>query len=197
MVLIDDLVIGLGAGITTTALIILFVLLAQYRRLVEESRKSIDLAKNIYDSMNGRFATQDTRIIDLMARLDIYQVTQKPSLTSPPPAKSVTSASASQSITKPAAISQPVSRLEATTRQLGRSANLTEATILRSLVEGPKTPNQIKAIISASKGHEFTREHTGRLLKGLYDRGLVVRNDQNKPFVYEITEAGSAYLSAT
>ena len=36
----------------------------------------------------------------------------------------------------------------------------------------------------------ISREHAARLLKGLFDRGLVVRNDLRKPFVYEITETG-------
>ena len=32
-------------------------------------------------------------------------------------------------------------------------------------------------------------------MKQLYTRGLVVRNDRNKPYVYEVTEAGRRYLS--
>jgi predicted transcriptional regulator len=41
-----------------------------------------------------------------------------------------------------------------------------------------------------------SREHTSRLMKALFDRGFVVRNDRNKPFVYEITEAGRRYLTS-
>lgn len=32
-------------------------------------------------------------------------------------------------------------------------------------------------------------------MKGLFDRGLVVRNDRNKPYVYEITDAGKSYVA--
>jgi predicted transcriptional regulator len=32
-------------------------------------------------------------------------------------------------------------------------------------------------------------------MKLLYERGLVVRNDRNKPYVYEITEAGRNQLN--
>jgi predicted transcriptional regulator len=56
-------------------------------------------------------------------------------------------------------------------------------------MEGPKTSNQIRDII------DMTREHTGRLMKLLFTRGLVVRNDQNKPYVYEVTEAGRRYVA--
>jgi len=65
----------------------------------------------------------------------------------------------------------------------------TDADILRALVEGPKTSNQIRAIIGLS------REHTGRLMKLLFTRGLVVRNDQNKPYLYEVTEPGRRYVA--
>ena len=35
------------------------------------------------------------------------------------------------------------------------------------------------------------REHSARLLKGLFDKGLVVRDDSAKPYVYELAD-GSA-----
>jgi predicted transcriptional regulator len=58
-----------------------------------------------------------------------------------------------------------------------------------ALAEGPKTSNQIRGIIGLS------REHTGRLMKQLFTRGLVLRNDENKPYLYEITEPGRRYLA--
>jgi predicted transcriptional regulator len=58
------------------------------------------------------------------------------------------------------------------------------------LSEKPRTSVEIRQRFNVS------REHSARLLKGLFDRGLVVRNDSGKPFVYEITEAGRHYLSA-
>ena len=67
----------------------------------------------------------------------------------------------------------------------------TERQILGLLAEGPKTSNQINAVVGKS------REHMGRLLKGLFDRGLVVRNDRNKPYVYEITEVGRRHLAGS
>ena len=63
--------------------------------------------------------------------------------------------------------------------------------ILRTLSEGPKTSTQIKDVIGRS------REHTSRLMKALFEHGLVVRNDRNKPYVYELTESGKAHLSGS
>jgi len=66
----------------------------------------------------------------------------------------------------------------------------TEAKVLRLLARGPRTSAQIKDEVSRS------REHTARLMKGLFERGLVVRNDRNKPYVYEITESGKTYVAS-
>jgi predicted transcriptional regulator len=189
LVLIDDVVVGLAAAVTTASLVVLATLLAKYRGLVKEATKSSDLAKNVWDSMNSRLAVQDTRIIDLMARVEVYSVRKGPALPSSqaaiPPTRDVTrqmsrpETQMSQPMSQPAT---PVTRSEAATKD-------TDADILRALVEGPKTSNQIRAIIGLS------REHTGRLMKQLFTRGLVVRNDQNKPYLYEITEPGRRYVT--
>lgn len=200
--LLDDLVISLAAGISTTSLVIMFVLLVRYRAAVNEAGKASNLAKSVIESMNARLSTQDTRIVDLMARLEVYSTRQKPAtgLQSHESSLAMRS-SASPDITRKVTMSQQISPTQLPTQasvqrlsqvpQPGRTtSNSTETTILRALMEGPKMPGQIKAVISAAKQHEFTREHTARLLKGLYEKGLVVRNDNSKPFVYEITDAG-------
>ena len=66
----------------------------------------------------------------------------------------------------------------------------TEARVLRLLVEGPKNSAQIRDQIGKS------REHTARLMKVLFDRGLVVRNDRSKPYVYQITDSGRSYVAS-
>ena len=62
----------------------------------------------------------------------------------------------------------------------------TEQAVLRLLATGPKTAPEIQRQISRS------REHTARILKELYERGLVVRVETARPFVYRIgREPGS------
>lgn len=39
-----------------------------------------------------------------------------------------------------------------------------------------------------------SREHTSRLMKRLFEEGLVQRNNKTKPFTYQITENGKAKL---
>ena len=189
MVLIDDIVVGLAAAVTTASLVVLATLLAKYRGLVKEATKSSNLAKNVWDSMNSRLAVQDTRIIDLMARVEVYSVRKGPALPSSqaaiPPTRDV-----SRQMSRPETqMSQPISQPQAASAQSEVATKDTDAHILAALAEGPKTSNQIRAIIGLS------REHTGRLMKQLFTRGLVVRNDQNKPYLYEITDPGRRYLA--
>lgn len=42
-----------------------------------------------------------------------------------------------------------------------------------------------------------SREHTARMMKSLFDKGLVTRDDSARPFVYQLTERGRAYLGSS
>ena len=136
----------------------------------------------------------DARIIDMMAKVEIYSTQSAldrrarpvvPDKTPPahgPPPPQVDVRPVSQA-------SQPqTSQVPPVVRVGPEARDEMETQILRSLVGGPQTSNQIKAIINRS------REHTARLMKILYDRGLVIRNDRNRPYVYEITDGGRRYL---
>lgn len=198
--LLDDVVIALGAAVATTSLIILFALLTRYQRAVEDARKSNELAKNLFDALNARLTVQDARIVDLMARLEVYS-TGKILPPGPVTAFKVTPPTpTSQAPSPPATASRPASHPTSQTAaplaphtaptQSGRHTNTTELSILNTLLEGPKMSNSIREII------QVTREHNARLLKGLYERGLVSRSADQKPYLYQITEAGKAFLSS-
>lgn len=62
--------------------------------------------------------------------------------------------------------------------------------ILKLLVERPRTSREIQ------HGIGRTREHTSRLMKGLYKTNLVTRESNSKPFKYTITDAGRIKLTA-
>lgn len=180
MVLTDDIVIAAAAAVTTATLIVLTVTLIRYRAVVEDAGKSAQLAKNLWDAMNSRLTVQDARIIDLMAKVEVYSVRKGPVAPRPPQAQ-VQRPNTSTAITAEfPATSAPAS---------DQGSQETETKILTSLASGPKSSSDIRVIIGMS------REHTARLMKLLYERGLVVRNDRNKPYVYEITEAGRNHLS--
>ena len=56
--------------------------------------------------------------------------------------------------------------------------------VLRLITEKPMTSRDIQITIGR------TREHTSRMMKKLFEEGLVERNMQTKPFTYKITEKG-------
>ena len=62
--------------------------------------------------------------------------------------------------------------------------------ILKLLSEKPRTSREIQHAIGR------TREHTSRLMKGLYEMNLVARESNIKPFKYAITDAGRIKLNA-
>jgi predicted transcriptional regulator len=62
--------------------------------------------------------------------------------------------------------------------------------ILKLLSERPRTSREIQHAIGR------TREHTSRLMKGLYEMNLVTRDSNIKPFKYAITDTGRIKLNA-
>ncbi len=62
--------------------------------------------------------------------------------------------------------------------------------VLRLITEKSMTSRDIQITIGR------TREHTSRMMKKLFEEGLVGRNMQTKPFTYYITEKGKMKLGA-
>jgi hypothetical protein len=60
--------------------------------------------------------------------------------------------------------------------------------ILLLLREKPMTTTQIQERVRK------TREHTSRIMNGLYHSGFVMRDTSSKPFKYSITDTGSLHL---
>jgi len=63
--------------------------------------------------------------------------------------------------------------------------------VLRLITEKSMTSRDIQITIGR------TREHTSRMMKKLFEEGLVERNMQTKPFTYYITDKGKTKLGIT
>ncbi len=194
MSLLDDSVLAFSFAISAGCVVVLFTFLMRYRKLTSDANKSSQLAKNIWDAMNSRLQVMDARIIDMMAKVEISSTQSALDRRARPvvPQRRLqpTGPQPPQVDVRPVSqASQPqTSQVPPVVRVGPEARDEMETQILRSLVGGPQTSNQIKAIINRS------REHTARLMKILYDRGLVIRNDRNRPYVYEITDGGRRYL---
>jgi predicted transcriptional regulator len=84
-----------------------------------------------------------------------------------------------------ATVTQPASNIPS---RHPDSYNGTMDFILKILMEKPRTSREIQHSVGR------TREHTSRLMKKLYDSKLVIRDSNNKPFKYSITDAGRTRL---
>jgi hypothetical protein len=184
--MLDDYVIAASAGVIVASVVILATLLSRYSKMVDEADKSTRLAKDVWDSVNSRFSVVDARIIDLMAKTEVLSSRLgQPQTVSQPRVISVAQVSIPTKVSKPAEVPRTVAPVI-----VPGEGTETEAKVLRLLVAGPRTSAQIKEDLGKS------REHTARLMKAMFDRGLVVRNDRNKPYVYEITDSGKSYVAS-
>ena len=80
----------------------------------------------------------------------------------------------------------PVQVREEKLRERVHNMNFGSATeyVLRLITEKPMTSRDIQITIGR------TREHTSRMMKKMFEEGLVERDMQTKPFTYKITEKG-------
>jgi biotin operon repressor len=201
-----DLLFAITAAILTASVVIMGSFLVRYRQLVKEAEASTRLAKDVWDAANSRFSVVDTRIIDLMAKTEVLssrvglpgsvQSSVTPRAPPSPPTSQepsrVTSRSSQAQSTAPGITTTTMSpRVQPPVPQPTEWRGTdTEVRVLQFLVDGPRSSADIKANLN------MTREHVARLMKTLFDRGLVVRNDRNKPYVYEITESGLSYVAS-
>ncbi len=176
----------LSAVISGFFVVISLVLLTRYTKLATSASESSRLARNVWDALEARLKKQDERILDLMARVEVYDSQLRRQL-------------GAQGVRErrpmpPGAAREPP---EEQTRVVARpqlspmaeeSIGGTDMEVLRLLLPGARTSRQIDQAIGKS------REHTARLLKSLFERSLVERDAAKKPFLYRLTDAGRRYL---
>jgi hypothetical protein len=185
-------------------------LLARYRTVSRRINASTDLGRDLWSSLEQRLKKQDERILDVMGRLEVIQArvmagaaAQTPSTLSLLPVVAPSQPPAEENarhVTEPSPITQQPESQESQQSQAfgqppGAEAELdkTEKLALSLLSGGAlATPDILKGLIS--KGGPRSREHAARLMKELFEKGLVSRNNSSKPFVYQLTEEGKRLL---
>lgn len=188
-------------------------LLARYRQVSRNINASTDLGRDLWSSLEQRLKKQDERILDVMGRLEVIQARvvagaaapAPPTLSPlpvvapyPPPAEE-----GSGRVTEsPPIMQRPESQESQESQESeapiqptegGVELDKTERLALSLLSGGPlATPDILKGLVS--KGGPRSREHAARLMKELFEKGLVSRNNSSKPFVYQLTEEGKRRL---
>ncbi len=202
MALLDDAVTLALLASAAFFVALAFGLLLRYRQVSQRITASSDLGHDLWSALEQRMRKQDERILDMYGRLEVVQsrvlaataphelppIAPTPPAT-PPPAKQeekpapVTELSHAVQQPEPVTESQ-VSQLVSPEHQLDE----TQLAAVKLLAEAPKNTRQITDALKKS------REHTARVMKELFEWGLVQRNDTTKPFVYQLTDQGKRYL---
>jgi hypothetical protein len=204
MALLDDAVTL--ALLTTAAFFVALSigLLLRYRQVSQRINASSDLGHDLWSALEQRMKKQDERILDMYGRLEVVQsrvlavtaphepaaVPPMPTLTPPPalqqekpePVTEQTIPAQQPEPVIPSQISQPL--------QTDYQLDETQLAAVKLLAESPKNTRQITDALKKS------REHTARIMKELFEWGLVRRNDTTKPFVYQLTDQGKHYLTS-
>ncbi len=184
--MLEDSVVILSAVISGFFVVTSLILLARYRKLAGSANESSRLARNVWDALEARLKKQDERILDLIARAEVYDSQLRRQLGAqrvregmpmPPSAAREAAEEQTRVVARPQLSAMPE-----------ESIGGTDMEVLRLLVPGARTSRQIDQAIGKS------REHTARLLKSLFERSLVERDVAKKPFLYRLTDAGRRYL---
>ncbi len=166
--MVDDVTIDFAVSAILFSLTILLVALIRMARVLRRLRSERLTVEQSLGYIEQRLESIQGRIIDLMVRVDLL------------------------STSRPAGYEKTSKKLEVGSQLLSsRSLDSTEKQILSALASGPKTVTELRNMVAR------TREHTARLMKGLFDKGLVTRDSSKKPYVYFITEEGKKKLSGT
>ncbi len=206
MALLDDVV-----SLTLLASAAFFValslgLLVRYRQASQKISSSTDLGHDLWNALEQRMRKQDERILDMMGRMEVLQsrimaptVVHEPHQMAPlpplVPAPAQPEANIEQS---PPLMQQPVVTESQVTPPESQESppqsqevllDETQLAAIKFLGDGSKSTRELTNAMKKS------REYTARVMKELFDMGLVRRNDSTKPFVYQLTDVGRRYLS--
>ena len=159
------------------AFVLGIVAIIVYNKVKPLIRTDSDLLK----SYTERLQYYENQLIDMKIRLDSAELLRESGELEIP-------------ITKPKEVSvekqETIPAQEGKPKERMHNMNFGNATdyVLRLITEKPMTSRDIQITIGR------TREHTSRMMKKLFEEGLVERNMQTKPFTYHITDKGKAKL---
>lgn len=149
-----------------------------YNKVKPLIRTESDLLK----SYTNRLQYYENQLIDMKIRLDSTELLKDIEDIEAPVPKAKEIRVEKQGIVSSAQEEKPKERMH--------NMNFGNATdyVLRLITEKSMTSRDIQITIGR------TREHTSRMMKKLFEEGLVERNMQTKPFTYYITDKGKAKL---
>ncbi len=188
-----DIITYFAAGVIGLFAVLSWVLLSKYRNLTAKVVESTELARDIWNALDSRLKKQDERILDVMTRFEVYEsrLAEAPVPEAAEERVPVRTAKAEVHPQQKVEVREELKEEMKPAAPSMEGLEPTERVVLQLLLERPRTSIEIKTLVKKS------REHSARLMKTLFERRLVSRADEKKPFVYELTEEGRRYLSAS
>ena len=186
-----DVIVYFAAGVTGLFVVLSWVLLSRYRNLTAKVAESSELGRDIWNALDSRLKKQDERILDVVTRFEVYESRLAETRFIGAAKERVPVRITKAEIQRQPEAEQREEQREEMKPVASTKEDLepTERVVLQLLMERPRTSIEIKTLVKKS------REHSARLMKTLFERRLVSRADEKKPFVYELTEEGRRYLS--
>ncbi len=132
-----------------------------------------EFESKLLTSLESRFASQDELLAAMTNQLEAIQSRLEEERQEPP--------------VRLVAASQPQRQSHAHEA----ATKVDEKALLSMLAERPRTSVEIR------ERFRITREHASRVLNELFAKQLAVRNEEHKPYVYELTEAGRRSIVAS
>jgi len=177
VMLVDIPDVGMIIGIFI-AFVLGIIAIVVYNKIKPLIRTDSDLLK----SYTERLQYYENQLIDMKIRLDSAELLKDVEEVETPIPKPKEVKMNKQEVISSAQEEKPNERMH--------NMNFGNATdyVLRLITEKPMTSRDIQITIGR------TREHTSRMMKKLFEEGLVERNMQTKPFTYYITDKGKAKL---
>jgi hypothetical protein len=177
VMLVDIPDIGTIIGVFI-AFVLGIIAIVIYNKVKPFIRTESDLLK----SYTERLQYYENQLIDMKIRLDSAELLKDVEELEVPIPKPKEVRVDKQEVVSSAQEEKPKERMH--------NMNFGNATdyVLRLITEKPMTSRDIQITIGR------TREHTSRMMKKLFEEGLVERNMQTKPFTYHITDKGKAKL---
>ena len=164
-------------GVLVVQMVILILQFLMLYRAAYKSTKTSQttpsdavLIKSIIDDFTSKLALRDEKIAELMVRLEVLEERMK--------IKS----------------SEVVSAKQKAEIEMSRKPSISHDVvyqILTLLSKKSMTSIEVQKVVKRS------REHVARLLKTLYEQGLVTRDTRKRPFKYSITEKGEEILTSS
>lgn len=163
------------------------------RRAAGQFVDSSEIVKGVVGEFNARMKEQDRRVADIAIRLDVLEERwTHAGFTSPRfegiryeapvnreefiPASHVVMSQTPGRVDRSPAPGKRSMKSPEVRKELSRA----EQKVIERLKEGALTARQVQELLGSS------REHAARVMKGLYSKGLVERDESKKPFTYTL-----------